>query len=76
MAVVETAGGAAVDAVAEGMAGVTAGAIIATSRNLVSRSPTVVLPLDIFLLSVPQAWEQYSFAPALASPASRSEKRK
>ena len=54
MAVVETAGAAAVDAVAEGMAGVTAGAIIATSRNLVSRSQMVVLPLDIFLLSVPQ----------------------
>ena len=63
---------AAVDAVAEG----TAGATIASSRNLVSLSRMVVLPLDIFLLSVPQAWEQYSSALALANPASRSEKRK
>ena len=73
---VEMVGATAVDVATEGTDGVMAGAIIATSRNLVSRSRRVVPLPNTFLLSAPPVWEVCSFALGSASPVSPSEKRK
>ena len=62
-----TAETAADVATTEGMAGATAGAIVATSRSLVSRFLTVVLLPSISLPLAPQAWERCSSALGLAS---------